>query len=48
VIARAVSVRESIAHEDIDRLVNQARLSEDAKEGVAAMLERRTPTFSGA
>lgn len=47
-VHRAIAAREGIAHDDIDALVNQARRSADASEGVQAMLEKRLPTFRGA
>jgi enoyl-CoA hydratase/carnithine racemase len=47
VVARAVSAQAAIAHEDLDALANRARFSHDAREGVAAMLEKRTPNFLG-
>jgi enoyl-CoA hydratase/carnithine racemase len=47
VIHRAISARETIAHDDLDRMANQARRSADAREGVQAMLEKRRPVFRG-
>jgi enoyl-CoA hydratase/carnithine racemase len=47
VIQRAVSARETIAHDDLDALARQARRSADAGEGRRAMLEKRRPVFRG-
>lgn len=49
---KAIAVRErqfrdNIPHADIDALVTQAGQSADAKEGVAARLEKRRPAFHG-
>jgi enoyl-CoA hydratase/carnithine racemase len=46
-IARAVAARESIPHGDLDELARRARRSADAREGMAAMLEKRRPAFRG-
>jgi enoyl-CoA hydratase/carnithine racemase len=46
-ILRAISTRESIPHADLDDLAKRARKSEDAREGVRAMLEKRRPRFTG-
>jgi len=46
-IQRAAAARDTIAHDDIDALVNRARRSADAREGRRAMLEKRKPSFQG-
>jgi len=46
-LVRAMSFRDAIAHSDVDALVAAAGRSADAREGIAAMLERRTPRFEG-
>jgi enoyl-CoA hydratase/carnithine racemase len=47
IILRTISLRETIQHQDLQEEVNRARKSADAKEGVAAMLEKRKPVFHG-
>lgn len=47
VLVRAMSFRDGIAHADVDVLVAEAGRSADAREGIAAMLERRAPSFEG-
>ena len=46
-IQRAIALRERIDHADLDERTRHVRKSEDAREGVRAMLERRTPNFRG-
>jgi enoyl-CoA hydratase/carnithine racemase len=46
-LVRAMSFRDGIAHTDVDAMVAEAGRSADAREGIAAMLERRTPRFEG-
>jgi enoyl-CoA hydratase/carnithine racemase len=46
-LVRAMTFRDGIPHEDIDALVAAAGRSADVREGIAAMLERRTPRFEG-
>ncbi|HUZ13416.1 MAG TPA: enoyl-CoA hydratase/isomerase family protein [Caulobacteraceae bacterium] len=46
-LVRAMTFRDSIPHADVDALVAVASASADAREGVAAMLERRAPRFEG-
>jgi enoyl-CoA hydratase/carnithine racemase len=46
-IQRALSLRASIAHADLDETSARARQSADASEGRRAMLEKRRPVFRG-
>ena len=46
-LVREMLFRDGIAHEDVDVLVQAARRSADAKEGVAARMEKREPSFRG-
>jgi enoyl-CoA hydratase/carnithine racemase len=46
-LVRAMAFRDQIPHEGIDALVAAAGRSADAREGIAAMLERRSPRFEG-
>jgi enoyl-CoA hydratase/carnithine racemase len=46
-IVRELAFRDGIAHDDIDALVQAARNSDDAKEGIASRLEKRPPNFTG-
>ena len=47
VLVRAMAFRDGVAHADVDALVAAASASADAREGIAAMLERRAPRFEG-
>jgi len=46
-ILREMAYRDQIAHEDVDRLVELVRQSDDAQEGMAARLARRRAAFKG-
>ena len=46
-IVREMAFRDGIAHEDVDALVEAARVSADAREGMAARLEKRAAVFRG-
>jgi enoyl-CoA hydratase/carnithine racemase len=46
-LVREMAFRDDIAHVDIDALVQDTRTSADAKEGIAARLEKRVPHFKG-
>ncbi len=47
VMVRAMAFRDDIPHADVDALVAAASSSADAREGIAAMLERRPAKFEG-
>jgi enoyl-CoA hydratase/carnithine racemase len=47
VLTRAMAFRDGIDHTGADALVAAAGASADAREGIAAMLERRPPRFEG-
>jgi enoyl-CoA hydratase/carnithine racemase len=46
-LVRAMAFRGGIDHADVDALVAAAASSADAREGIAAMLEKRAPRFEG-
>ncbi len=46
-LVREMAFRDSIPHADVDALVDAARTSADAREGMAARLEKRSPNFRG-
>ena len=46
-LVRAMAFRDNIEHADIDALVAHASQSADAREGINAMRERRSPRFEG-
>lgn len=46
-ITREMDFRDHIPHEDVDELVAAARNSQDAKEGIRALFERRPAAFIG-
>ncbi len=46
-LVREMAFRDGIAHDDVDALVQAARVSADAAEGIAARMEKRKPAFRG-
>jgi len=46
-IVRQLAFRDGIAHDDVTKMVEAARTSEDAREGITARLEKRTARFTG-
>ena len=46
-LLREMAFRDSIPHAELDRLVEEVRASQDAREGMAARLGRRKPSFTG-
>ena len=46
-LVREMQFRDGINHADVDKLIEEARNSADAKEGIAAKLEKRLPDFVG-
>jgi enoyl-CoA hydratase/carnithine racemase len=46
-INREMQFRDQIPHEDIDEIVDRARTSQDAQEGMRARLEKRKAVFKG-
>jgi enoyl-CoA hydratase/carnithine racemase len=46
-LVREMAFRDAIEHRDVDALVDSARTSSDAREGMAARLQKRAPRFEG-
>lgn len=46
-LVRLASASDALPHDDVENLADAARASADAREGIAARLERRPPRFSG-
>ena len=46
-LGRAMEFRSGMAHDDVDELIGQAARSEDAREGMQARLQKRSPRFMG-
>ena len=47
VLVRQMTFRDTIDHDDLDEMLGKVRTSADAREGIAAFLERRKPDFRG-
>lgn len=47
VLVRQMTFRDDIDHDDLDETLGKVRTSADAREGIAAFLERRKPDFRG-
>jgi enoyl-CoA hydratase/carnithine racemase len=45
VLVRQMTFRDTIVHDDLDEVLGKVRTSEDAREGIAAFMERRKPNF---
>ena len=46
-LSRLATSRDALSHDDVEALAEAARSSADAREGIAARLERRPPRFTG-
>lgn len=46
-LVRLMEFRDPVPHDDLDAEVRRVSASDDAREGIAARLERRTPSFRG-
>lgn len=46
-IVRQLAFRDGVSHDDVDALVQAARSSNDAREGMSARMEKREPRFTG-
>lgn len=46
-LVREMQFRDGIPHQDVDALIAAARRSDDAREGIAARLEKRPASFRG-
>jgi enoyl-CoA hydratase/carnithine racemase len=44
---RAMEFRSSMVHDEVDELIGRAARSEDAREGMQARLQKRSPRFTG-